>query len=235
MIRAIAERSCERSIAFAVPGFYLCWKTYVGRPETDALRSAAMGQLGNGLINAGHYEDALTAKEAELSMLRRIGADEEDILVAQGNLANSYQMLGREEQALQVRQEVYSGRLKLLGETHSLTISAACNYAISLKDRSRHEEAKSLMAETIPMAQRILGEGHRLALQMRRTHAAALYENPGASPDDLREAVTTLEEIERIARRVFGAAHPTTRSIELHLQDARPALRAREETPSGEA
>ena len=32
----------------------------------------------------------------------------------------------------------------------------------------------------------------------------ALYQDPRATLDDLREAVTTLEDTERIARRVFG-------------------------------
>ena len=55
-----------------------------------------------------------------------------------------------------------------------------------------------------------------------------------ATLDDLREAVATLEEIERIARRVLGGAHPLARWIEAELQSAPSALRARE-TPSGEA
>ena len=38
-------------------------------------------------------------------------------------------------------------------------------------------------------------------------YAEVLYENPAATLADLREAVTTLEEIEPIARRVFGGAH----------------------------
>ena len=46
-----------------------------------------------------------------------------------------------------------------------------------------------------------------------------------ATLDDLREAVTTLEETERIARRVFGGAHPLTKGIE---GDLRAALRARD-------
>ena len=49
---------------------------------------------------------------------------------------------------------------------------------------------------------------------------------------DLREAVTTLEDTNRIARRVFGGAHPTTESIADNLRHARAALRARE-TPGG--
>ena len=52
--------------------------------------------------------------------------------------------------------------------------------------------------------------------------------NTGATLDDLREAVVTLEEIERTARRVLGGAHPTTTEIEGALRDARAALRARE-------
>ena len=55
-----------------------------------------------------------------------------------------------------------------------------------------------------------------------------------ATPDDLREAVTTLEETERVARRVLGGAHPLTGSVGHGLLDARAALRARE-TPSGSA
>ncbi len=55
-----------------------------------------------------------------------------------------------------------------------------------------------------------------------------LYTATGATLGDLREAVNTLEEIERIARRVLGGAHPDVANIEKALQDARAALRARE-------
>ena len=42
--------------------------------------------------------------------------------------------------------------------------------------------------------------------------------------DDLNEAVTTLEDLERTARRTFGGAHPLTEQIELALQAARETL-----------
>ena len=38
----------------------------------------------------------------------------------------------------------------------------------------------------------------------------ALCVDPAATLDDLREAVTTLEEVEQNMRRVFGRAHPLT-------------------------
>ena len=56
-----------------------------------------------------------------------------------------------------------------------------------------------------------------------------------AKLDDLREAVTTLEDAERTARRVFGGAHPLTDAIEKAQQLARAALRARETPPPGSA
>ena len=68
---------------------------------------------------------------------------------------------------------------------------------------------------------------------MRRVYAKALYTDPEATLDDLREAVTTLEDAERIARRVLGSAHPVVVMIEGNLQNARAALRAREQ-PSDE-
>ena len=57
------------------------------------------------------------------------------------------------------------------------------------------------------------------------------HKDNDASLDDLQEAVTTLEGMERIARRVFGGTHPLTMQIEISLQTARAVLRARE-TPS---
>ena len=50
--------------------------------------------------------------------------------------------------------------------------------------------------------------------------------------EDLREALTTLEELERIARRVFGGAHPLTLATEEGLRVARAVLRARDPPPS---
>ena len=63
---------------------------------------------------------------------------------------------------------------------------------------------------------------------MRCIYADALWKNDGASLDDLREAVTTLEDAERTARRVFGGSYPLTVLIEQQLQKSRAALRARE-------
>ena len=82
------------------------------------------------------------------------------------------------------------------------------------------------------VARRVLGESNEVTLRMRWIYGVALYNNTGATLDDLREAVTTLEETERIVRRVFGGSHPVVAGIEIALRNARRALGARETPPT---
>ena len=92
------------------------------------------------------------------------------------------------------------------------------------------------MRQTIPIARRLLEENDDTMLRMRWFYAEALYRAEDATLDDVHEAVTTLEDAARIARRVLGVAHPTAVGIEAALRDLRAVLRAREEeTPSGGA
>ena len=86
------------------------------------------------------------------------------------------------------------------------------------------------MRKTIPVARRVLGNV-RLTLAMRMNYAEALYKDPAATLDDLREAVKVLEDTAGIVRRVFGSANPLTEGVEQSLRAARANLRARE-TPS---
>jgi hypothetical protein len=187
----------------------------------------AINVLGNGLSQSKHYADALSVQEAELHTRRRLGYPETVILAVQTNLANTYFGLDRFEDAIQIERDVYSGQLKLKGEEHIETLRAACNYAKSLIDLQRFKEAKPLMRKSIPVTRRILGDIHEITLKMRWFYAEALYRAEDATLDDLREAVTTLEETERIARRVLGGAHPLAAEIEGDLQDARGVLELR--------
>jgi tetratricopeptide (TPR) repeat protein len=206
---------------------WACWKTYVGRPEDDWVRMDAMTALGNGLFSAQHYEDALIVQEAELSMERRLGASEEVLLVAQGNLASTYCELGRFDEALSLRRDVYSGTLRLYGEEREDTLLEASHYADDLVNLQHFEEAKALLRKTIPVAQRLLREGNETTLRMRWVYAEALWNDDDATLDDLHEAATTLEEIERTARRVLGGAHPLTVDIGKSLRESREKAMAR--------
>ena len=136
----------------------------------------------------------------------------------------SYNQLRRLEPASRLQQDVYSGTLKRYGEEHYSTLLAANNYASTLLDLQRFEEAKSLLRKTVLVARRVSGDGHDNTLRLRWNYARALYMDPGAALNDLREAATSLEETARIARRVLGGAHPLTMGIEHELQASRAAL-----------
>ena len=210
---------------------WACWKTYLGRPETDVSRRNAMTELENGLLVVDRYADALTVQEAELTTLRRApiyysAADEEAILMVQGNLAITYEKLGRLETALCLKRDVYSGRLKLYGEEHRETLRAAHNYALSLVALRRFQEAKQLIRKSLSVAQRALGESHQLTLKMRSLYASALCLVEGATLSDLREGVTMLEDADRVARRVLGGLNPVAAGIQKNLQAVRAALAA---------
>jgi hypothetical protein len=211
---------------------WACWKTYLGRPEEDATRISAMRQLGSGLSYARHNEEALYVKEAELSILRRRGTSEANIFAVQSNLANTYDALGRLEEAMRMKRDVYFGWLRLMGEEDRNTFLVAGNYALALIRLQHFKQAKTLLRKVMPVARRVLRESNDLTLKMRFNYARALYMDPAATLNDLREAVTTSEEIEGIARHVLGGAHLLTTLIEKSLQNARAALRARETQPS---
>jgi len=138
-------------------------------------------------------------------------------------------MLDRNEEALRAARDVCSGYVKLLGEEALETLGATNNLAATLLGLQRYAEAKALLLKKVRVARRALGEGHRLTLKMRSLHAQALYTDDGATLDDLRKAVTTLEDAERISRRVFGGSHPMTTAIEGDLQCARLVLNACQE------
>ena len=126
-----------------------------------------------------------------------------------------------------MERDVYSGWLKLKGEEHPQTLSAANNCAWTLEDLHRYGEVKTLMRKTLPVSRRLHGESANVTLMMRWIYARALYKDPAASLDDLSEAVTALEETERVAKRVLGGAHPQVVGIGEGLRRSRAVLNGR--------
>merc|ERR1712216_690380 len=123
------------------------------------------GSLGP-VYTMQRFEEAVSVEEASLSMRRRLGASETDLLVAQGNLAVTYSSLGRFTEALHMRRDVYAGTLKLEGPETENTLLEANNYAVSLVRLQRFKEAKALLRKITPVARRILGESQDLTLRM---------------------------------------------------------------------
>ena len=132
-----------------------------------------------------------------------------------------------------MHRDIYSGHVRLNGEEHKETLIAALNYATNLNQLRHFEEAKSILRKTIPVARRVVGDGHELTLRLRWEYARVLFVDNVATLDDLRESVTTLEELGRTVRRVLGGAHPLVPDIEDTLKQSRITLRARETLSPG--
>ena len=164
------------------------------------------------------------------------------MLVFQANNALKLKQLNppRLGKALRLQRDVYEGYLKLNGEEHLETLRAARNLAVTLNELQppSYKEVKALLRRLMLVARRVLGDEHGVTLQMRTIYATALYGDHDATLEDLREAVTTLEETTRTTRRVLSGAHPLTSAIEDELRKARAALRrsgrSSEPTPDDE-
>ena len=76
-----------------------------GRPEADRGSGMAMSVLGNGLSEADNDEDALTVQEAFPAGVSRLGWK------AAATTTERKACGGRSEQALQLKGDVYSGRV----------------------------------------------------------------------------------------------------------------------------
>jgi len=129
---------------------WACWKTYVGRPEDDQARQMSMNLLAAGLFAVRHHADALSVQEAELPILRRVGASKNTIIGMQSNLASTYARLGQIREALQMQRDVYSGYLEFYGEEHEATITAAHNCAMSLAGLHRLERSNRYCTNIYP-------------------------------------------------------------------------------------
>jgi tetratricopeptide (TPR) repeat protein len=194
---------------------WACWKTYVGRPEDDVLRMNAMNLLGNGLTDVEHHEEALSVKESELAMKRRLGASAESMLIVQNNLACTYQRLGRLEEALQMKRDVYSGhsRHRDLGPLHQNTLKAALNLSTSLVNAGNYAEARAFTRDQMELARRALGADHPVTLDFQWGYSRAFTLDKGVSAEQLAEVATTLEKTLKVSQRVRGREHPLTRAI----------------------
>ena len=218
---SLCEQEYHGVVAHALG--WACWKTYVGRPEENPPRQLAMNTLGNGLDSVNHDEDALSMCEALLSTLQRVGAPEEDILTIRANVAKGYSRLGRLEQSLELHREVYA-RLVIL-KSDRIFLNNGLNLSVLLFDMKRYGETKAFLRKLVPKARRTLGADHETCTKLHWNYADALFRDNSASRDDIVEAVSILDELHGMTRRVYGTAHPVTEGIQRSLTAAQKRRR----------
>ena len=200
---------------------WACWNTYGSLPEHRAARRGALTILGNGLLAASYYDEALVAYQCCLVQQRNMGGS----VVGRcwnGNLAVCFQKLGRHAEALSLQREVYALGLTLGGTIEERAYDAA-NLAEFLVDAGEFDEAKAFMRSKTPSIKDSLGSDHCAVLDLETYYGRGLFTNPDAINDDLVEAESVLDDVLRRCQRILGTEHPDTRRARELLDGARKA------------
>ena len=131
----------------------LCWKEYAGRNESDQLRCWATEALGCALYADGQYEDARDTFLAHLKVIKSAGVNWQDtetpLAMTRENLAKCAHALGRLDELLAMRREMYAETSAKHFVTDQRTIDAALNLASALLSSDETEEAQKFCRETL--------------------------------------------------------------------------------------
>jgi hypothetical protein len=137
----------------------------------------------------------------ELATEKRVGARESDMLRVKGNIASTYQSLGRLEEALSLEREIYARHVALEGMDSDITMIAVICLANTLSKLRRYGEVISFTQDKITLCQRVLGAEHEHTFFLRELYALVLF-NIG-SHDDREQAEAILADVVQKMRRVL--------------------------------
>jgi len=222
---------------------WACWKTYLGRPETDRYRSRALELLGETLYENDRHAEALPVFEAHLALSRRREEwthKEEEILDAQDSVADCLCDLGRHDEALVLWREIYARRVDTLGVSHETTIDSQNVNAICLDKMGRHDEAlvlrRVIYAKSVATRgvshESTISEGNSLVLMLIKLElwdeARSLLRDqllPVARQSLGADADLTLDLNMHLARALSDYPEPTRKDLRLSRETSmRPAL-----------
>jgi len=206
---------------------WACWKTYLGRPETDQVLGLAMSLLADGLLKVKNCKGALEVCEVYLDTCRRYPESEDidetiDIYTIQSNCLSK---LGMHSNALEVDRRAYKLSIEEYGDSASTTFTHANNLACSLINLGLYSEAKTLLYKSLKECICEHGDEHYTSLRLRETSAQLLYKDPEATEDDLLEAEAMLGGLVQFSRQRYGANYPGTVQLQTFLDRAKLLLK----------
>ncbi|MEM7356732.1 MAG: serine/threonine-protein kinase, partial [Acidobacteriota bacterium] len=132
-------------------------------------------ELARGLTNLGffHYQNgAYEAAEAVLEeslAIRRENSERSQLLPTLSNLAATWKMLGRREDAIDVYQEVLAIRQELHGPLHTDVAKSLAALATAHRDLGHLREAETLVRQALEIQEQIEGLDHPQVARTRRT------------------------------------------------------------------
>jgi tetratricopeptide (TPR) repeat protein len=196
------------------------WKTYVSRPEGDAIRGYALNIMG--ITKGMNNEEALCAATAYREWCCRF--DPANIMTADENLALVYKHLRCHDEAISVLQRVRAEKLRRLrGSENEDSVMTLLNISASHSCAGRHAEAIALLSKERPAACRALGEDHHLCLSLARLLGTAHLQR-GADLGDFLAAGAILRDVILRNRKFLGPDHPHTHGAERTFVQALEAL-----------
>ncbi|GAA0933641.1 FxSxx-COOH system tetratricopeptide repeat protein [Virgisporangium aurantiacum] len=172
---------------------------------TQRLRPAACNAIWYVLMR-GEYRTALPlAQTWHQHWQANSSSDDDDVLWIANNLASAYRLLGDDQRACELNEDILARRRRILGDDHRDTLASANNLAGNLRGLGDHEQARQLDEDTLARRRRILGDDHPDTLTSANNLAVELYElGQYESSRQLDE-----ETLDR-RRRILGADHPDT-------------------------
>jgi tetratricopeptide (TPR) repeat protein len=163
-------------------------------------------RVGNFLHEDGKYDDSEKLPSQAVGLYRSlVGTENSDTLTAMHDLALTYQVQGRNADAMRMQEEVLEKRTRILGEEYPDTLTTIHNLAITYQAQGRIVDAAGILEDVLEKERRILVEEHTDMLATM--HALALmYLEQGRNVD----AAKILEEVLEKRRRIQGEGHPYT-------------------------
>ncbi|MBO3460646.1 tetratricopeptide repeat protein [Aetokthonos hydrillicola Thurmond2011] len=151
------------------------------------------------LYEQGRYEEALTlAIQIRDSTLKHLGRNHPYYAKSLLNLAGFYYLLGRNNEANEVHQELQNIQSQTAHEEDpSHVINSMNNRAEQCRVEGKYEEAEQIFQQALQLGRRTLGEQHPLILQCQANLASVYYER-----GQYNEAEHLLLQVDEIHRQI---------------------------------
>jgi serine/threonine protein kinase len=162
--------------------------------------------LAKSFFYLGDAKTSTEQEEAALAIYTRLrGPDDPDTLLAMNALGSSYEMLGRLDDALKLREETYAKRKAILGPDHLDTLASLNNLGNSYGNAGRLTDAVKIREEYLARTKAVEGKEHPDVL-MAMNNLANAYHALGRYD----EALKLRREVLPLYQQKMGLEHPDT-------------------------
>ena len=136
---------------------------------------------------------------------RLLGEEHPATIWAMGNLAATYESLGKYADAEKLKTQALDMRTRLFGEEHLDTIGAINNLANTYQNLEKYADAEKLQIQVLNMRSRFFGEEHPDTINAMENLAITFY-----YVQKYKDAARLEVQVVDIRKKIFGEEHPQT-------------------------